>query len=328
MSQRLASEVRTVSVNSAPNTRSERIGNIEPILAAPRATGPASGASHTEEGPDSPACATARTRATNRSRPFLHLNSGTILAQTGFTRTSPRPSLPLLQGPWRAANPPGGPRAERASPDNTVNVAGGSTTPRTRIPSPHLGQAKPSTANTRHSNRRQLTHRDRPTGRRVNRPDSPPAGSTNDGPALGPGTRLRNRERADNTPWYSTVFEPRGGTSAARRSTSSTRLNSTPTVPSDHGRLNDTCTRPADTSRSRAFANARRDTYRHNRSRPKRSLEFTDTPPCVSPPPSTGVLPHRPGYDGGHERDRPDPRRPTNATSERFPAGRPCKLRA
>ena len=58
----------------------------------------------------------------------------------------------------------GGPRADRPSDANTRSVAGGSTTVRSTIASPHFGQAKPFTPNTRHNSALQDRQRARTCG--------------------------------------------------------------------------------------------------------------------------------------------------------------------
>ena len=112
-------------------------------------------------------------------RPFVALPQRTNPLKSLRLRC-PQAQKPPRAGPGTEHSPPvansasgnrlhttpyGGPRAERLRDANTRSVAGGSTTVRSAIASPHFGHAKPSTPNTRHSSALQDRHRDRPRPR-------------------------------------------------------------------------------------------------------------------------------------------------------------------
>ena len=113
------------------------------------------------------------------------------------TEHSPLVANPASGNPLQPSHY-GRPRAERPRDASTRSVAGGSTTARSAIPSPHFGHAKPSTPNTRHSSALQDRHRDCPRARLDSRFPTL-AGRVR---ALGTfgRTRPRSRDRDASTP--------------------------------------------------------------------------------------------------------------------------------
>ena len=133
-------------------------------------------------------------------------------------RNRPQAQKPPRAGPGTEHSPPvansasghqlhptpyGGPRTDRPSDANTRSVAGGSTTVRSAIASPHFGYAKPSTPNTRQSSALQDRHREPPSARFDSlRPTL--AGRARAFGAFGR-TRPRSRERDASTPCCSSA---------------------------------------------------------------------------------------------------------------------------
>ena len=140
--------------------------------------------------------------------------------------------------------------------------------------SPQCGQHHPSTPNTRNRSVDQV--RRRPSGAATAAAETR-AGEPSSGSGFGT-TSERHDAFGANTPWYSTWFARGGGTSDARRETSSAGLKTNAAVPSLHARFRRSTTCPSARRSRRDFANAGRHTYRARRSRPTRSRGPEDRP--------------------------------------------------